>query len=756
MSVFKKCAIVWMAGSIWVAQGQTQQTSEIKAITACDANGRGGAGNCPNGTFDTHQIVIGPDGLSVNKGSLNTTAVPDEHSTVFAPGTLGTNQDYVFFLSTAVNGHASIGVTVLSGGTGPDKSGQWTLDYPKADGYGAYAVGVGQVFNPSSKGDNCPVVADGNPAHQDQTFDMHYASGGSVVKDPTSAPGSLLMVYEGTNACIGNAGGPIFGDNDDYISLAIATSLDYGKTWPTYRATPTFNFVQMPSVNTTQAPNAPMGALGKNVCMGNDCTTTPPASYGRYAVVTPPTSLASLMAAAVALPNKFGEQEISGFVDDVAVGAKPYIYVNAGGVRVARAQLNGGTAPLSFLKWDGKAFASPGIGGVEPSVLPAAPFQNCGMPVQNQYGSSISYVEDTQQYLLTFVCDTPGDPALGQVAGAARGAAWFYSTSYDLSDQTQWSTPREIPGSWSQFDQSGGCADFKGFYPSFMSLGKTAGHLSLTGYVFYLWGCQGGGTPGGRELSSRAFTITIGPPAPLISLVANAEGESSTIAPNTWIEIKGSNLAPVVSSPDCAPGYCWQGSDFVGGKMPTQLDKVAATVNGKNAFVYYISPTQVNVLTPPDAISGSVQVVVTNNGATSSTFNAQAATIAPSFFVFNGGPYLAATHVNGSLIGPTTLFPKLTTPAKPNETIVLYANGFGPTSTPIVSGSISQSGSLSPLPVVKIGGANATVQFAGLVAPGEFQFNLVVPANTPDGDQTIVATYGNQSTQAGTLITIQH
>ena len=36
------------------------------------------------------------------------------------------------------------------------------------------------------------------------------------------------MVYEGTNACVGNAGGPVSSNTDDYISLAIATSSDYG------------------------------------------------------------------------------------------------------------------------------------------------------------------------------------------------------------------------------------------------------------------------------------------------------------------------------------------------------------------------------------------------------------------------------------------------------------------------------------------------------------------------------------------------
>ncbi len=244
---------------------------------------------------------------------------------------------------------------------------------------------------------------------------------------------------------------------------------------------------------------------------------------------------------------------------------------------------------------------------------------------------------------------------------------------------------------------------------------------------------------------------------PVIAEVANAEGEAPTIAPNTWVEIKGASLAPPgFSSPDCAPGYCWQGSDFVNSRMPTQLNGVSATVNGKNAFVYYISPSQINILTPPDAMSGSVQVMVTNNGAVSASFAAQAQTISPSFFVFNGGPYLAATHVGGALIGPATLFPKLTTPAKPGEVVVLYATGFGTTSIPIVSGSIAQSGSLSPLPVVMIGGTKATVQFAGLVAPGEFQFNVVVPPNTPDGDQTIVAAYNGGTTQAATLITVQH
>ena len=236
---------------------------------------------------------------------------------------------------------------------------------------------------------------------------------------------------------------------------------------------------------------------------------------------------------------------------------------------------------------------------------------------------------------------------------------------------------------------------------------------------------------------------------PQISLVANAASEANSIAPNTWVEIKGTNLAPSGDS------RIWGGSDFVDDQMPTSLDGVSVTVNGKAAFVYYISPTQIDILTPPDAMTGPVQVMVTNNGTVSAPFTAQAQIISPAFFLFNGGPYVAATHANGALLGPASLYPGSTVPAKPGETIVLYANGFGPSTVSVVSGSAMQSGTVLPLPVVKIGGIAADVAFAGLVSPGEYQFNVVVPASLTDGDQPVTATYNGQSTQSGTLITVQ-
>jgi uncharacterized protein (TIGR03437 family) len=179
------------------------------------------------------------------------------------------------------------------------------------------------------------------------------------------------------------------------------------------------------------------------------------------------------------------------------------------------------------------------------------------------------------------------------------------------------------------------------------------------------------------------------------------------------------------------------------------------TVNGTPAYIYYISPTQLNILTAPGALSGSVAVQVTNNGVVSGNYIVQAQADAPSFFVFNGGPYVVATHLNGSLIGPATLFPGSSTHAQPGETIVIFANGFGPTSSPVTPGSSAQSGTLSPTPAISIGGASAIVSFAGLISPGLFQFNVMVPSFLGNGDQPISATYNGSSTQAGTLITVQ-
>jgi uncharacterized protein (TIGR03437 family) len=234
---------------------------------------------------------------------------------------------------------------------------------------------------------------------------------------------------------------------------------------------------------------------------------------------------------------------------------------------------------------------------------------------------------------------------------------------------------------------------------------------------------------------------------PAITLVANAFGEAPLIAPNTWVEIKGTNLAPAGHT------RIWGNADFSGGRLPTQLDGVSVTVNGRNAFVYYISPTQLNILTPPDALSGSVDVRV-NNGSVTSTATVAGGALSNAFFAFDG-THATSIHADGSLLGPASLYPGYTTPARPNETIILYGNGLGTTADPIVSGSPTQSGALPSLPVVRIGGIVASVQFAGLVSPGLYQLNVVVPDGVPNGDNALTGTYNGLPMQSGVTLAVQ-
>jgi len=307
------------------------------------------------------------------------------------------------------------------------------------------------------------------------------------------------------------------------------------------------------------------------------------------------------------------------------------------------------------------------------------------------------------------------------------------------------------PGATSYNVYAGDTAGGEGTTPIATDITNVAytntGLVNGTPYYYKVEAVNVGGTSAlSNEVSTTPQAGTL-PPPPHIASVENAEGGNPAIAPNTWIEIDGGNLA----SPGDA--RAWKESDFVNGQMPTQLDGVSVKVNGKPAYVYYISPGQLNVLTPPDALDGPVPVQVTNDGGTASIL-VQAQPYSPSFFVIDGGPYVLGTHVDGSLLGSSVLYPGAT-PARPGETIVLYANGFGPTLPPVVGGAGVQWGTLPVLPSVKIGGTTAVVMFAGVVSPGLYQFNIVVPPSAADGDNTLIATYGGFSTQSGALLAVQ-
>jgi uncharacterized protein (TIGR03437 family) len=238
-------------------------------------------------------------------------------------------------------------------------------------------------------------------------------------------------------------------------------------------------------------------------------------------------------------------------------------------------------------------------------------------------------------------------------------------------------------------------------------------------------------------------------PAGTITGVANGASFVAGFASATWVSIFGTNLSARTAS--------WSAANFVNGALPVSLDGVAVSIDGKPAYVEYISPSQINVLAPDDLTLGTVQVQVTAAGQASNGFPVGTQQFAPAFFTLDGGKYVAAQHsADYSLIGAPGAIPGAT-PAQPGEIILMYGTGFGPTTPPLPTAN--QVTTAEPLAAnavqISIGGVPATVDYAGLVESGLYQFNVTVPAGLPSGDAPVVATIGGESTQSQLYITIQ-
>jgi uncharacterized protein (TIGR03118 family) len=272
-----------------------------------------------------------------------------------------------------------------------------------------------------------------------------------------------------------------------------------------------------------------------------------------------------------------------------------------------------------------------------------------------------------------------------------------------------------------------------------------------------LWGLLLGN--GGNGGDANAIYFTAGPDnelhgllgslqaAPSLTTVSNAASGAAGTSSNAYISIFGANLAPITRN--------WTTSDFSGVNLPTSLDGVSVTVNSKPAFVYYISPKQIDVLTPVDTATGPVPVVVTNNGLVSASTTATMGAFSPGFFLLKDNASVAALHSSGAIVGATTLYPGESSPATPGETIAIFATGFGPTNPAITNGAIvSAPQPVVTAPTVTIGGVSAQVVFAGLVSAGVYQLNVIVPASLPAGNPAIVAQVGSISSQAGATVAV--
>lgn len=249
-------------------------------------------------------------------------------------------------------------------------------------------------------------------------------------------------------------------------------------------------------------------------------------------------------------------------------------------------------------------------------------------------------------------------------------------------------------------------------------------------------------------------TLVIEPGPPAISSVTEGAGNQPVIAPHGWVVIKGTDLA--------STSRTWEQRDFNGQALPVSLEGTRVTINGKPAYIYYVSPTQLNVLAPADTAEGPVTVEVTTPRGTGRA-TVRMDRYAPGLFLQDpeNRKYAAAVHSTGGVVGKQGLYPSspsLTRPLLAGGRAQLYGSGWGRTDRPQPEGVLF-AGAFSIVGIehlrVYVGGQPAAVEFAGAVAPGLYQINIVAPPSLPSGDHLVEVQFGNYRTQPNVYITIQ-
>ncbi len=226
----------------------------------------------------------------------------------------------------------------------------------------------------------------------------------------------------------------------------------------------------------------------------------------------------------------------------------------------------------------------------------------------------------------------------------------------------------------------------------------------------------------------------------------------NTIQPGEWVSIYGTNLASSTAT--------WNG-DF-----PTLLGGTSVTIDGTAAYLWYVSPGQINLQAPDDAATGPVPVVVTTSSGTF-TSTVTLAQFAPSFLLLDSRHVtgiILRSNVSGAygggtydILGPTgTSLGYPTVAAKAGDIVELFGTGLGPTNPAVLAGQAFTGAAPTTHPVnLLINNVSVTPMWAGLSGAGLYQINLTVPAGLGTGDQALLAIVGGVQTQSGVVVSLQ-
>lgn len=174
--------------------------------------------------------------------------------------------------------------------------------------------------------------------------------------------------------------------------------------------------------------------------------------------------------------------------------------------------------------------------------------------------------------------------------------------------------------------------------------------------------------------------------------------------------------------------------------LPTNLGGVAVTVNGENAPIYYVNGNQVNFQVPWDAALGTASIVVTVNAGSSNTVTVPMVSAGPGLYplVQNYPDYSTNSTTN---------------PVAAGGTIIAYATGSGPVSSPQTSGvvvPVSSQVTVTSTCTATIGMSTVTPIFCGLATNnvGLVQVNITLPGGLAAGSYPLTISISGQTSNS--------